>query len=138
MFASGSTGRGQSHSGDPTVDPAAFAEKIREMQERVEKAELEAKEAKKAVIAATGNSLKADLTARRAALFAMSRGKKPLGTICLRSYVIMTCQSVSSCLVEGTEAKIHGDIRLNDVACAGLLQKKGGMRHNWNTRCSPF
>ena len=75
-----------------------------------------------------------ELESRRQALFAMSRGNASPGVLCLRSYVIMTCPAVSACLVDGDDAAVHGDIKLNDVACAGYLKKKGGKRHNWNNR----
>ena len=84
--------------------------------------------------ARSGGDLAKELESRRMALFSMSRGTGTPGVLCLRSYVIMTCPSVSACLIDGDEAAVHGDIKLNDVACAGYLKKKGGKRHNWNTR----
>lgn len=81
-----------------------------------------------------GRAIFNDLLNRRRAIFAVSRGLKPKGQVCLRTYVIMTCPTAPQVLAEGTSNAMHGGVRLNNVACAGHLAKKGKNRHNWKNR----
>eukprot|EP00041_Stephanoeca_diplocostata_P017928 m.370775 g.370775 ORF g.370775 m.370775 type:complete len:862 (+) comp20862_c0_seq1:136-2721(+) len=81
-----------------------------------------------------GQAIYKDLLMRRRALFAVSRGLKPRGQVCLRTYTIMTCPVAPQVLAEGASNLMHGSVRLNNVACAGTLQKKGKNRHNWLQR----
>jgi hypothetical protein len=81
-----------------------------------------------------GRAIFNDLLNRRRAIFAVSRGLKPKGQVCLRTYVIMTCPSAPQVLAEGSSSVMHGAVRLNNVACAGHLSKKGKNRHNWKSR----
>jgi len=81
-----------------------------------------------------GQAIFNDLLNRRRAIFAVSRGLKPKGQVCLRTYVIMTCPTAPQVLAEGTSNAMHGEVRLNNVACAGHLAKKGKNRHNWKNR----
>jgi hypothetical protein len=43
--------------------------------------------------------------------------------VCLRTYVIMTCPVAPQVLAEGESNVMHGSVRLNNVACAGYVEK---------------
>ena len=116
--------------------PPEAAQKLMQMQNQLAKAKRALSAATRGKGTTQGASLYKDLLLRRRDIFSASRGIKPKRDTCLRSYVIMTCKTAASVLAEGDMGSnlVHGGVRLSKIACAGTLQKKGGVRHNWSVR----
>lgn len=128
----------QSQQIDLSGMPTHAAQKMVAMQNQLEKAKRALAAATKGKGTKQGASLYKNLAERRRAIYMTSRGQPTVdgADACLRSYVIMTCKSAPAVLAEGDMGSnlVHGGVRLSKVACAGTLQKKGGMRHNWSVR----
>ena len=133
--AYGDAGR-RSQQIDLTGMPPEAAQKLMQMQNQLAKAKRALSAATRGKGTTQGASLYKDLLLRRRDIFSASRGIKPKRDPCLRSYVIMTCKTAASVLAEGDMGSnlVHGGVRLSKIACAGTLQKKGGVRHNWSVR----